>query len=946
MTLNNGKGFAMTGQTYQGLSGEQVKLQREKYGSNILTPAERTPWWILFMDKFKDPIIRILLVAAFLSLCIGIKEGEYIESIGIIAAIFLATTIAFFNEYKAGKEFDILNQVNDSTPVTVLRDGELTQIPKCDLVVDDIIRLETGEEIPADCLVLEATSLQVNESSLTGESVPVTKTTDPTFHCDTATYPANQLLRGTYVTDGYTFAKVTAVGDHTEIGVTARAAMSESQQVTPLTKQLDKLSHVIGIVGMTVSFTVFFLLLTLAFIRKEFTLTTSHWYVIALLVTTLLVALLPKFKALCCHAETSLKAKRLCWLAALFTFAIGSLILVQTQLIPASPLQWLPTDFINTILKLFMISVTIIVVAVPEGLPMSVTLSLAYSMRRMTATNNLVRKLSACETIGATTVICSDKTGTLTMNEMRVHELFFPEELRTLIYQSIALNTTANLTHDDQGELQPLGNPTEGALLLWLAQQKQNYQDLRSTHPIIKQWPFTTERKFMATAVTCNNQKVLLIKGAPEIILARCSKLNNGNGEQAIQPHLETLRQELALYQAKGMRTIAFAIAPLQSAHLDAKPETWNNEFTWIGFAAINDPVRPAVPGAIHQCQNSGIHVKVVTGDTQTTAIEIARQIHLWNDTDTEEQHITGKEFAELPDEQARLVAEKIKVMSRARPMDKKRLIELLQRNETHVVAVTGDGVNDGPALKTADVGLAMGKTGTAVAREAGDIILLDDSFNSIVNAIKWGRSLYENIQRFILFQLTINVTALCIAVVGPLFNIDLPLTVSQMLWINLIMDTLAALALATEPPHDEVMNRNPRNINHFIITPSMMKNIFVTATIFVITLLVLLGKFIDENVYDLTIFFSIFVLLQFWNLFNMRSLNSNASALKGITKNRWFIGIAAIILIGQILLVEFGGKVFRTEPLPWHVWLAIFLGTSPILWISEIIKAFKRLRQ
>lgn len=940
----------MSQKSYQGLTPQEIENSRQQFGVNLLTPAKRLPWWKQLLGKFDDPIIKILLVATILSFIIGAVEGDFIESIGILIAIFLATTIAFFNEYKAGKEFDILNQVNDSTPVTVIREGQIQQIPKQDLVVGDIIRVETGEEVPADCEIIDLVSLQVNESSLTGEAAPVTKSLDPNFHKDTATYPANLLLRSTFITDGYAFAKVSAVGDHSEIGKTARAAMEDNQNVTPLTRQLDKLSHAIGIVGMTVAISLFTILFAFALFQKKFTLTNQHWIFLALLILSMAIAGWSYLFSFFANHSISPKVRRFSLGLGFILFIGGTFILGHYGIIASTPKGWLPLSFIQTVLSLFMISVTIIVVAVPEGLPMSVTLSLAYSMRRMTATNNLVRKLSACETIGATTVICSDKTGTLTMNEMRVHKAIFPSHLADLIDRSIAINTTANLGKNDLQESIPLGNPTEGALLLWLEQQNKDYRQLRTQAQIIKQWSFTTERKFMAT-IAQNDQEtpVLYLKGAPEIILARTSQYMTEQGPAEIATHLNEIQKELKSYQAIGMRTIALATGDYTQEDLEKDPDLWAKDLTWLGFVAINDPVRPAVPKAILQCQQSGIAVKVVTGDTQETATEIARQIHLWQENDTSAQHITGKDFAKLSDEEAKIVASQIKVMSRARPMDKKRLIDLLKTDTRNVVAVTGDGVNDGPALKAADVGLAMGKTGTAVAREAGDIILLDDSFTSIVNAIKWGRSLYENIQRFILFQLTINITALCIAVLGPFFGVNLPLTVTQMLWINLIMDTLAALALATEPPHENVMARQPRNVNRFIITPTMAKNIAFTATIFVVTLIALLKCYVssqgsDLHDHHLTVFFSIFVFLQFWNLFNMRSLGSNDSAFTDISKNHWFILIAGIILVGQIALVQFGGSVFRTTPLGLQEWLMIILGTSVILWLGEIIRAVKRI--
>lgn len=861
-----------------GLTDQEVIASRQKYGENLLTPPKRPSIWKLYLEKFQDPVIRVLLVAAVFSLIISIIENEYAETIGIFFAIFLATGIGFYFEYDANKKFDLLNAVGEETPVTVIRNGKVKEIPRKEIVVGDIVILNTGDEIPADGTLVEAVSLQVNEANLTGELM-VNKTTDPEHFDDEATYPSNVVMRGTTVTDGHGTMKVDRVGDATEIGKVARQSTEQSDEKTPLNIQLEKLANLIGKVGFTIA-TLTFVIFTSKDLYAYFTANTVETWE-----------------------------------------------------------QWLQVAQI--VLKYFMMAVTLIVVAVPEGLPMSVTLSLALNMRRMLKTNNLVRKMHACETMGAITVICTDKTGTLTQNLMQVHEAQVDESNPELVAESIAVNSTAFLEEKAEGEKPSgVGNPTEVALLLWLNGKGADYISLRENAHTVNQLTFSTERKYMATLVDSPvmNKRVLYIKGAPEIVMSKCSLSDD---------KIKAYNEQLLAYQNKAMRTLglAYRIIP-EGKSEDCAELVAEGGMTFLGIFAISDPIRPDVPDAVKKCQSAGIGVKIVTGDTPGTATEIARQIGLWTENDTERNRITGTDFAALSDEEALERVLDIKVMSRARPMDKQRLVQLLQQKGA-VVAVTGDGTNDAPALNHAQVGLSMG-TGTSVAKEASDITLLDDSFHSIATAVMWGRSLYKNIQRFIVFQLTINVVALLSVLLGAFFGSALPLTVTQMLWVNLIMDTFAAMALASISPSMDVMNEKPRKRTDFIISKAMQKNIFGTGICFLIVLMGLMAYMNNSaagmDVHNLTIFFTVFVMLQFWNLFNASVFGTNHSIFKDAGHALGMLSVALIILVGQILIVTFGGKVFRTEALPLTEWIYIIASTSIVLWIGEIWRAVKRI--
>ena len=893
-----------------GLSDAQVADSRQQYGDNVLTPPKKTSLWKLYLDKYRDPIIQILLVAALVSLVLAFVEKDFVETLGIFIAIFIATTVGFYFECDAARKFRVLTAINEDQPVKVRRDGKVMEVPRRDVVVGDIILVETGDEVPADAVLVEAVNLQIDESSLTGEPLTSKSVTDAQSQqsADTASqlsslnlqhsadaiiqhsslntqhsseaYPKNVILRSTMVMNGRGTAIVTRVGDSTEIGKVATEATEATQTKTPLNLQLDKLAKLISKVGTGVSI-------------------------------------------------------------AAFVIFLGHDILTNSL--------WHTTDYLSmlqVVLNYFMMAVTLIVMAVPEGLPMAVTLALALNMRRMLKFNNLVRKLHASETMGAVTVICTDKTGTLTQNRMTVHDIQLIEgdhlvkaeeasaATKARFSEAVAANTTAELDENNA----PIGNPTEGALLMWLQQQGKDYQQQRASQPVDSQIPFSTEKKYMATTVVRGDKKRTYIKGAPEIIASLCG---------LAEPQLSHLREVLLGYQRQAMRTLAFAWRDGDFSE--------EGGYTFQGIAAISDPVREDVPSAVSTCRDAGIKIKVVTGDTSATAVEIARQIGIWpkeENTKAKELrwHITGSDFAALSDEEAYDRVEDIRVMSRARPTDKQRLVQLLQKHG-EVVAVTGDGTNDAPALNHAHVGLSLG-SGTSVAKQASDITLLDDSFHSIANAVMWGRSLYKNIQRFLFFQLVVNVSALLLVLGGSIIGTEMPLTVTQILWVNLIMDTFAAMALASLPPSREVMKDKPRKPSDFIISKSMGRGILGCGIVFFAIMFVFLiwcerhgaGSIID--VHELTMFFTTFVMLQFWNLFNAKCLGSTHSAFHNLRHDGGLLLVLLLIFVGQWLIVTFGGRMFRTQPLSAEEWLIITAATSVVLVAGELWRAVKRIKE
>lgn len=888
---------------YEGLNDVQIRESREKHGRNVLTPAAKESLFSLFLAKFKDPLIIILIVAGLASCGISLYEyygldkgtAVFFEPLGIFIAIILATGLAFYFEMKADKEFSILNQVNDEEAVTVVRNGTVTQIPKSAIVVGDIIMINTGEEIPADSELLEAVSLTVDESTLTGEPM-AGKTADESEYDPEATFPSNHVMRGTKVIEGHGIARVFAVGDATENGKVFESAQIDNSVKTPLNEQLDRLGKLIARISFVIA-------------------------------------------------------------AVIIIGRIGMFFVYMHDF------AWL--DFVTYILQTVMIAVALLAVSIPEGLPMAVTLSLAYSMRRMLKTSNLVRKMHACETMGAATVICTDKTGTLTMNRMQVAVTdFFGVDGRSasdsdmaLVYEGIAVNSTAQIDDTDESSPVVVGNPTEGALLLWIRGQGKDYRNIRGGARVVAELPFTTERKYMATVVDCSDGiRRMYIKGAPEIVLGLSSV--SGKAEADIY-------DELSGFQQKAMRTLGFACAELAGNDLNfdfsGPVSGLHSEIRFQGIVAISDPVRPDVPDAIKECLAAGIDVKIVTGDTPGTACEIGRQIGLYDCGAPEGSMITGPEFGRLTDEELLERVQDIKIIARARPMDKKRLVEALQGcNE--VVAVTGDGTNDAPALKAAHIGLSMGD-GTAVAKEASDITIIDNSFSSIGRAVMWGRSLYQNIQRFILFQMTVNVAACLIVLAGAFMGTESPLTVTQMLWVNLIMDTFAAMALASLPPSRTVMKDRPRSRTSFIIKPAMWRFIFSTGFVFFVILLGLVYVFEHADItslsqlakvhigvksgltsYEISLIFTVFVMLQFWNMFNARAFETGNSALQ-LRHCGEFLMIAAIIFVGQIFIVTFGGEFFSVTPLRFSDWIIITCATSLVLWTGELCRLFKRIR-
>ena len=844
----------------RGLSDKEVAESRQRNGENVLTPPERTSLWRLYIDKYNDPIIKILLVAATISLGLAVIENDFVEAIGIFLAIFFATTVGFYFERDAAKRFDELTALGEEQPVKVVRNSHVVEVPRREIVVDDIVVLGVGDEVPADGILFEAVDLQIDESTLTGE--PIISKFVEVKH-DGATYPSNLALRSTMVMNGSGKMRVTSVGDATEIGKVATKATELTAVKTPLNLQLDRLAKLISKVGSAVS--------VLAFVGF-----------------------------------------------------LGHDILTN-------PL-WSTSEYLKmaeVVLKYFMMAVTLIVMAVPEGLPMAVTLALALNMRRMLKSNNLVRKLHACETMGAVTVICTDKTGTLTENKMQVGEMMVRHD-NGLLDIAMAMNSTAEL---DEGKT--IGNPTEAALLLWLREKGTDYAKLRQGDRIVWQLPFSTEHKYMATIADMEGKRLLFVKGAPEIVMAHC----NLTAEEQ-----KDIQRQLFDYQNKAMRTLAFAYKELPDTVEECRLKEGDNNLTLQAIAAISDPLREEVPGAVMECQSAGIDVKIVTGDTSATAIEIARQIGIWTDRLPDGAQITGPDFAALSDEEAFQRVTALKVMSRARPTDKQRLVNMLQKHG-EVVAVTGDGTNDAPALNHAHVGLSLG-SGTSVAKNASDMTLIDDSFSSIVKAVQWGRSLYRNIQRFIFFQLVVNVTALLLVLGGSMIGTELPLTITQMLWVNLIMDTFAAMALASLPPESEVMKDKPRKQTDFIINRHIAWAIGIVGLLFfglMFGLLYYFERVAGVSAEELTVFFTIFVMLQWWNLFNAKSLGSRRSAFHKFLSDRGLLFVLFIILAGQWLIVELGGKMFRTVPLDIETWLWIILGTSPVMIVGEIVRRIRR---
>ena len=864
----------------RGLSDSEVLESRRLHGDNVLTPPKKVSLWKLYLAKYDDPIIKILLIAAAVSLGLAFFSGEFVETIGIFVAIILATTIGFYFERDAAKKFDVLTSLSEESTVKARRNGRVTLVKRRDIVVGDIVLVEAGDEVPADGILISSVSLQTDESSLTGEPITDKRARVDADVCTSkheaeGTYPEDMLLRSTMVMNGRGEMRVTSVGDATEIGRVARSTVEPSAVRTPLNAQLEKLAVIISRWGIGISVAAF-----LIFLVHDI-LTDSLWHT---------------------------------------------------------------SDYVGmsaVVLRYFMMTVTLIVMAVPEGLPMAITLSLALNMRRMLNTNNLVRKLHACETMGAVNVICTDKTGTLTQNRMEVAAMMESDCNR--LAEAVALNTTAYIDANGRG----IGNPTEVALLRWLAAEGTDYRQIRDDSETLWQLPFSTERKFMATLArvktSAGSERLLFVKGAPELIMSMCAIEESTHGG---------ILRRLHDYQSKAMRTLALAVTRWNSDDMPSADKTFGlgtTALTLQAIAAISDPVRADVPQSVATCLAAGIDVKIVTGDTSATAVEVARQIGILSDADSEgsddNTFISGERFSAMTDEEACDAVEGLKVMYRARPADKQRLVQMLQRRGL-VVAVTGDGTNDAPALHHAHVGLSLG-SGTSVAKEASDMTLLDDSFRSIVHAVMWGRSLYANIQRFLFFQLTVNVSALLLVLAGSFVGTQMPLTVTQILWVNLIMDTFAALALSSLPPSSEVMTQKPRRRDEFIITPSIFRAIMtVGLSQFVVMFAMLLYCLHVEpgvQLHELSVFFTTFVMLQVWNMFNAKRLGTHRSAFGNFADAKGLHLVLLLVIVGQWLIVTFGGRMFRTEPLSFREWIVIVVATSAVMWIGEAMTYFKK---
>ncbi len=827
-----------------GLQSSQVEELRKTYGANAMTPPVRESLWKQYLQKFDDPIIKILLLAVTISLIVSLVQGSgFLDTIGIIVAILLATGIAFFNEYRSSREFDILNAHRDDMGVKAIRDGHPTSVPSRDIVVGDLILLEAGDAVPADGWLSISDDLNSDESAFTGESEPVRKDIQ------------SRVLKGSFVTAGKGRMIAAAVGDSAQMGLIAASLGIDHATQTPLEHKLEALAGIISKFG----------------------------YAMAVLICGTLF-----IRGLMFGEVTGLN--------------------IETA---------------NHILHYVMLAVVIVVAAVPEGLPMSVALSLSLAMRKMTKANCLVRRLIACETIGSATTVCTDKTGTLTKNQMEVvassaGNPVRPENLpgtpSEWITLTAAVNGTAHL-EEREGRVIVIGNSTEGALNRWLRQHKLDYQQLRAETTVTKQYLFDGKRKRMSTVVTLEGNPYLLVKGAPEIISGLCT----------VKPDLGGV-SELA---SRAMRTLAFAHKMIIDGD---ESETG---LTWDGYVGIRDPLRDDIAASVASCQSAGIRVRMVTGDNPETARAIARDAGILQQGTV----VTGTEFRTLTEDQQVTAAQELDVMARAEPMDKLLLVTALQKTGA-VVAVTGDGTNDAPALKHADVGLAMGIAGTEVAREASDIILLDDSFGSITNAVLWGRSLYENIQRFLLFQLTINFSACLLIFIASLMGFPEPFTIIQILWINIIMDTLAAFALCSEAPHAGLMKHRPIPHDAKIISPFMWISIIVTGAFFIIggMLQIATGFLGGTTAAEInTVFFAAFIIAAVWNGINCRALDGKMPAF--FRGNPTFFVVMGVIVLAQILIIQYGGMIFGTVPLSLHQWIVIVIATASVLVIGLLLR-------
>jgi P-type Ca2+ transporter type 2C len=966
-----------------GLTTAEAAESRNTIGANVLTPAARTPAWKLFVEKFDDPIIRILLAASILSMSVDLFKAEsdvrvplalsavgiapimlaalvrrswlpatfltgaiillaggfstghtLYEGMAVMVAVLLATGVSFFSEYKSNREFEILNANKDSLMVKVMRDGATITIPMEEVVVGDMVILDTGDQIPADGRVVAATELKVDQSLMNGEPEPAAKYHQADEKEDAGPDRPGCVYRGTYVVQGVGKMLVTDVGDESEFGRIAKQLSGggeggEARIQTPLQVKLERLAKLISRAGYAAALLIFLILLTRGVMQGEIRL-------------------------------------------------------------PAPGEEWGTVLLSNTsaLLQYIIYMVIVVVVAVPEGLPMSVMVSLALAMRKMTRSNCLVRQLAACETMGSITIICTDKTGTLTENRMTVEEISDADrtyEAAELSLEALdagpknaspsawvalasAVSSTAHL-EERNGKTTIIGDTTEGALLQWLRGRQVSYEDLRLRYPALVLFPFSSEDKRMSVIIEMEGRLVMLSKGAPEILLSLCGGFAEDKGVKTWEKNqLDTTHALLHRASEKAMRTLAFAYAvlptdaPRSADELRARKQEWESMLVYAGFAAIRDPLRPEVPEAMEECRSAGIRVQMITGDSIVTARAIAREIGLLRkDSDI---GLTSEELQRMSDDEVKAVMPDLRVIARAQPLDKLRIVRLHQEMG-EVVAVTGDGTNDAPALKQADVGLAMGKAGTEVAKEASKMIILDDSFGTIVKGVYWGRALYENIQRFLQFQLTINVSALGISFFSMLLGIPPPFTVLQFLWINVIMDTLAAIALCSEKPRRDLILMPPKRKDEPILTRSMITTILSTATFYAAVILGLLfvmqgtpeapgwlagttwltdeqGALTGLTTRQATIIFSAYVLFQVWNLFNNRSVRIERSGLRAPFSNVPLLAVAVLIVLGQLIIVGVGGSIFQVEPLSGDLWLKIGLATGSVVIFHELARRIR----
>lgn len=856
----------------KGLNPEQVEKSRSTYGTNSFVRQSHESLAKRIWDASTEPMLVMLIFAAIITLAVNITRyftgGEYnfLECVGIFAAIALSVVITIITEGKSAKAFEALNKINEDTLIKVIRNGEPQLITQKEIVVGDIIMIETGDKIVADGRLFSSNDLSVDESALTGESLPVKK--DAEFVCQKSTpvaERANMLYSGCFVSAGNGQMLVTGVGNDTEFGQIAQELSSIEKTTTPLQEKLDKLGKQITVLGAS---------------------------------------------------------------AAAIVFAIEVL-----QFVMNGQLN------LDTVSDAFITSIVLIVAAVPEGLPTIVAVSLALNIIKMSKENALVKKMIACETIGCVNIICSDKTGTLTENRMTVQkiytggELIDPEQLKDeMLLKNYCINSNANISEED-GSWSFIGNPTEGSLLAAAAKAGVDYQELRQAADIVRVFPFSSQNKDMSTIVRENGKEILYVKGNPEKIISLCTGISEEEKEKNFH-----LMEE---FQNKAGRLLAFTHKELEGQYNDEEQDEVEQGLIYDGFVVISDPLSPDVYESIRNCRSAGIEVKMLTGDNIRTARAIANELHMLDDA-----HIAveAADIEKLTDEELKEALKKIQVIARSTPLVKMRVVKLL-KEQGNVVAVTGDGINDAPAIKHADVGIAMGIAGTDVTKEASDMVLLDDSFSTIIKAVQWGRGIYENFKRFIQFQLTVNVSSVVVVICSILAGFSAPFTALELLWINIIMDGPPALTLGLEPIRPDLLKHKPTRRNENIISKKMLLRIFVNG-IFISVIFMLqhfknfLGAAPEE---EATVLFTLFVLFQLFNAFNCRELD-DTPMFKNLLKNKLMLGVFLLVLILQGIITQFGAAVFETVPLSAAMWGKMLLTAFTVIILNEGIKAVKRL--